>query len=123
MTLILLDDNLLLRQALIPIIEDKHHRVVECDRADECLTLCLRERPDWVLVDIEKKNVDAIALAKKIRMKFPDVRVGLLSNYENDDYRDVTQSEARAEYFSKEEIDELIRRVLPIHPRSKEETS
>jgi DNA-binding NarL/FixJ family response regulator len=104
------------------IMKTAKHIVIECDTTRECLEQCETRNPDWVLIDIETNNINAVTLAKTIGRRFPDVHVALLSNYENEEYRRAAQVDASVQYFSKEYIDDLTQYVTSIHHSSKEES-
>ena len=86
--LFLVDDHPLVRDGLrarlssLPEIDI----VGEADGAAEALPLIEELRPDLVLADVGMKDVNGIELAAQLQERQPEVRVVMLSMYDNPEY-------------------------------------
>ena len=86
--LFLVDDHPLVRDGLrarlssLPEIEI----VGEADGAAEALPLIEATKPDLVLADVGMKEINGIELAARLQERQPEVRVVMLSMYDNPEY-------------------------------------
>lgn len=86
--LFLVDDHPLVRDGLrarlssLPEIEI----VGEADGAAEALALIAELQPDLVLADVGMKDINGIELAATLQEQHPEVRVVMLSMYDNPEY-------------------------------------
>jgi CheY-like chemotaxis protein len=71
--------------------------VYECSDGSQALEAYTTHQPDWVLMDIEMKDMDGITATRQIREAFPDARIVIVSNYDSDEVRAAaSQAGARA---------------------------
>jgi two-component system response regulator DegU len=85
--------------------------VWECSDGSQALEAYSAHRPDWVLMDIEMKDVDGITATRQIMTTFPDARIVIVSNYDSDDLRAAASTAGACAYVVKENLIEL-RRLL-----------
>jgi two-component system, NarL family, nitrate/nitrite response regulator NarL len=90
--LILVDDHPLVRDGLRVRLEAVPGFTVvgEAGNADEALALAAAHQPDLVLMDVGMSGMNGIALAGVFHERFPEIRVLMLSMYDNVEY--VTQA-------------------------------
>jgi DNA-binding NarL/FixJ family response regulator len=83
-TILLVDDHTLLREALREILDRQEDlRVVgEADDGRTTLTLAAAEQPDVILLDVEIPDSDVATTVKQISERSPGSRVIILSMYE-----------------------------------------
>ncbi len=87
MELLLVEDNLKLRQALKPGLENtgEVQVVFDCGSGEAALAQCLKQRPDAILMDVQLEGeMSGIAAAVAIRHEFPRLPVVFYS-IQNDD--------------------------------------
>lgn len=81
-TLLVVEDEILVRMLLVDTFEDEGFRVYEAAHADEALTI-LRARPDIqaVITDVEMPggSMDGFALARRVRDVAPHLAVLITS--------------------------------------------
>lgn len=84
---ILVDDQLLLRESISMLIEsDEEIDVVATgENGNDAIRLCEVYKPDLVLMDIEMPELDGVAATKVIKDKFPDIKIIMLTTFENPD--------------------------------------
>ncbi|MBS0448271.1 MAG: response regulator transcription factor [Proteobacteria bacterium] len=102
--LVLVDDHPLVRDGLrarlsvVPAVEV----IGEAASGVEALRLAARLAPDLMLVDVGMKGMNGIELAQMLRLHHPDIRVLMLSMYDNREYvRSAVRAGARG-YVLKE---------------------
>ncbi len=81
-TLLVVEDEILVRMLLVDAFEDENFRVYEAAHADEALTI-LKARPDIqaVVTDVEMPggSMDGFALARRVRETMPHLPVLITS--------------------------------------------
>jgi DNA-binding NarL/FixJ family response regulator len=82
-SVVVADDDLLLREGLTTLLDRSGYRVVgQAGNADELLDLVRRHRPDLVIVDIRMPpghSFEGLEAAGVIRREFPDIGILVLS--------------------------------------------
>ena len=117
-TLLIVDDDTLIRDTLHELFVDKH----EChtaDRAEQALAYLDLEQYDVVLTDISMPELSGRELLKHIYAKHPATPVIVISGFSNEaDARSLLQTGAFA-YFAKpfklEEIEDAVERAISRH--------
>jgi len=87
MKLLIADDDGLIRDSLKILLETKpgwNARTAADGR--EALALCEEAQPDIILMDIRMPVCDGIEATRKIKAKFPDVKIIMLTTFTDDGY-------------------------------------
>jgi two-component system, NarL family, response regulator DesR len=81
--LLLADDQVLVRQALVALLslEDDFEVVADVGRGDEVVAAAQAHRPDVALLDIEMPGLDGLAAAGALAEQVPDCRVLMLTTF------------------------------------------
>ena len=88
MTIVIVDDDFLVTQALKTILEvneDIQVAAIGCNGKDAC-DLYRRFRPDILLMDIRMKNMDGLEASAQILKEFPRAKILLLTTFSDDEY-------------------------------------
>ena len=109
--LLIVDDSERMRRMIKRLIKNVLAEVWECSDGSQALEAYTLHHPDWVLMDIEMKEMDGIAATRQIRAAFPDARIVIVSNYDSDELRAAASMAGACAYIVKENLIEL-RRVL-----------
>jgi len=84
---LLVDDHALVRAGLNLLLEHMPGIFIsEAGSGEEALEVLRRERVGLVLTDVAMKGMTGLELAERIRLEYPDVRVMILSMYDNEEY-------------------------------------
>jgi DNA-binding NarL/FixJ family response regulator len=85
---LLVDDQSLIRQGLRALLEleDDLKIVGEAENGEIAISLVENLQPDVVLMDIRMPIIDGVAATKEIHQKFADVKVLILTTFDNDEY-------------------------------------
>lgn len=80
------DDQTLLRDMLkIMLVQDREIEVVACaSNGDEAVNACEKYRPNLVLMDIRMPEVDGIDALTMIKRKYPEIKVIMLTTFEDE---------------------------------------
>jgi len=96
--LLIVDDSERVRRMIKRLIKGVLAEVWECSDGSQALEAYTEYHPDWVLMDIEMKDVDGITATREIITAFPDARIVIVSNYDSYELREAA-SEAGARAF------------------------
>ncbi|MGB9722273.1 MAG: response regulator [Chloroflexia bacterium] len=85
---VLADDHAMVRQGIRQFLEEVDDIVVVAEAADgqEALRMVARHRPDVVVLDIQMPGMNGIEATREIRAHFPEVRLLILTAYDDDPY-------------------------------------
>ncbi|MDA2386210.1 hybrid sensor histidine kinase/response regulator transcription factor [Bacillus cereus] len=83
--LCIVDDHSFIRESLHTILggQEDLQVVGMAEDGERALELCERLKPDVVLMDLEMPNLDGIHATKMIKKKWPDIRVLILSTFQD----------------------------------------
>lgn len=93
------------------VVEDLADEITECKDGSEALASYSANRPDWVLMDIQMKNVNGIAATKKIMAEFADAKIVIVTNFNDAEFRESAMRAGAHNYVLKENLFD-IRRIL-----------
>ena len=82
--------------------------VGECSDGREVLAQYARLQPDWVVMDVEMKDVDGIAATRQIVAAYPLARVVIVSNHGSDDLRRAACEAGAVRYIVKEDLIDIL---------------
>ncbi len=85
---ILADDHTMVRQGIRQFLEESGLVTVVAEAADgrEALRLIARERPDVAVLDIQMPGMTGVEVTREVRSHFPEVRILILTAYDDDPY-------------------------------------
>jgi CheY-like chemotaxis protein len=114
MTILIVEDNELMRLLIKKLLGDLTETFVECDDGAQALEAYRRHHPDWVLMDIKMKEVDGLAATRQIKAAFPEARIIIVTGYDDARLRAAAQEAGACGYVHKENLLEL-RQILSAH--------
>jgi YesN/AraC family two-component response regulator len=79
--ILLVEDEAISRHAFAQILRFEGHEVMEAADGVEALTLLDKHHFDVVITDLVMPGLDGFALVARIRQKWPNVRIVLISGY------------------------------------------
>ncbi len=86
--LIVVDDHSLAREGLWDMLADEpeFEMIGEAANGREALALCSRLHPDLVLMDVRMPEMDGLTATRKIKERYPEISVLMVTMHENPDY-------------------------------------
>ena len=108
---LLLDDHKLVLQGLKQLLDhDTNIELVKLlSNPKQLFSEIINMKPDVVVIDIKIKSDNGIDLTKKIIESFPNIKVVVLSGYDNDEYIKAAYDAGASAFVTKERTnDELI---------------
>ena len=87
--ILIVEDSTMMRRVIAKVLREAGHDIVgEASSGVEALELYQELQPDLVTMDITMRGMDGITAAKEILDKHNDARILMLSNLDEDKYRD-----------------------------------
>lgn len=86
-TIVVADDHPLVRQGLRAVFDatDDIDVVAEASDGEDAVAVCVRLRPDVVLMDLQMPGVHGIDATRQVRRSAPDTAVLVLTMFDDDD--------------------------------------
>lgn len=115
---LIVDDHPVFRQGLRDVLNTEHDlRVVgEADSGEQALLMAEQLRPDVVLMDISLPGMNGLLTTKRLRSVLPEVRVIMLTGYDDAEQRLHAIRAGAAGYCAKgslpEQVVEAVREAL-----------
>lgn len=83
---------------------DEPEKIEECSDGEEALKAYSSFLPDFVLMDIQMKKMDGLIATIKIREKFPDARVIIITDNDTPAYRAAAVKAGALGFIPKENL-------------------
>jgi DNA-binding NarL/FixJ family response regulator len=115
---ILADDHRIFRKGLKSLLSEKENIEVlaEADNGDEALEATRKYKPEIVVMDIAMPKMDGIEATRKIRERFPDTEVVVLSMHAKKAYIDQVLKAGAKGYVLKDSDEEnLLSAIDTVH--------
>jgi DNA-binding NarL/FixJ family response regulator len=107
MHILIVEDNPRTRQLIKDVI--RHNvpdveQVYECDDGREAVELFKKHKPDWVVMDINLKEVDGLTATSRILHFQEDARIIILTFYEDPAYQLAAEKVGASAFVSKTDL-------------------
>lgn len=115
---LLVDDHRILREGLRALLSEQPGLIVVGDASDgeEALALVAESHPDVVVMDMVMPRMGGLEATALIRKRYPEVRVLILSMYDDDEYvQRVIQAGASGYVLKGVAADDLVRAIHEVH--------
>ena len=115
---LLADDHVLVRQGIRQFLEDEGdiEVIAEANDGAEALRLIQEQQPDIAVLDIRMPQVSGVEATRRMKDRFPNVRVLILTAYDDDPYVfALLQAGADGYVLKTASADELVRAVRTVH--------
>ncbi len=101
---LIVDDSQPMRELIKMMLAGVAEIVGECSDGADALEAYVRLRPDWVLMDIGMKNVDGITATQQIMAAYPQAKIMIVTDYNDDDLRRAAREAGACQYVVKEDL-------------------
>jgi CheY-like chemotaxis protein len=104
MKILIVDDHKGMRELMRSYLPAVFDEIYECVDGSDALD-CYREHlPDWVLMDWKMKRMDGIAATRQIIAAYPQARILLVTNFDDDNLRRAAREAGASHYVVKENL-------------------
>lgn len=87
--ILIVEDSTMMRRVIAKVLSGAGHTIVgEAGSGAEALALYQELKPDLVTMDITMRGMDGITAAKEIMSRHENARILILSNLDEEKYRD-----------------------------------
>ena len=111
MKFLIVEDNVKMRSFIKKIVEQNFkttESIYECDNGEDAVELYNKYHPDWVLMDIQLKNMDGLTATKLIRNSDPAAKIIIVTQYDDPEYRKMAKDIGVIDYILKDNLYDLI---------------
>lgn len=102
--ILIADDNADVRRIIRNLIEEIDPEVIECSDGSEAVEAFELHRPDWVLMDINMRQVDGLTAMRTILERHPHARIIVVSQYQDARTRDTALAMGAYAFVGKEDL-------------------
>ena len=106
--ILIVDDSQPIRELLKMMLAGVAEIIGECADGVDALKAYERLRPDWVLMDIGMKNVDGITATRQIMAAYPQAKIMIVTDYNDDDLRRAAREAGASGYVVKENLLDIV---------------
>lgn len=107
MNLLIVEDNAKMRRMIKSVVADLVDRIDECSDGGEALFFYEARQPDFVLMDIQMKNINGIAATKQIVARFTEAKIIIVTNHADGYFRESAREAGAFGYVLKENLLEV----------------
>jgi len=106
--ILIVDDSQPMRELIKMTLAGVAEIVGECADGADALAAYERLRPDWILMDIEMKNVDGITATRQITTAYPEARIMIVTDYNDDSLQRAAFEAGASQYVVKENLLDIL---------------
>lgn len=107
MKLLIVDDSAEMRKSIRSIVADPDDTIFECENGSLVNAIYTKEKPDYVLMDINMSEINGIKATANLLKKFPKACVLIVSNYNDKELREEAKIAGAEKYFIKDNLIEV----------------
>jgi len=111
-TLLIVDDDALIRRSLGEVLRREGYAVVEASGGGDALKALEQAAPDLVITDFNMPEIDGLQLLREIRARKPDLPVILVTGYGTVEHAVDAMRAGAYDYVSKPIIDDEMKMVI-----------
>lgn len=110
--LLIVEDNPSMRRLIKSVVEDLVVSIHECKDGSEALAAYERHLPEWVVMDVEMKEMDGITATREITGLHPEAKILILTKYDSGRIREQAEQAGASKFVLKENL----LSIRDIHP-------
>jgi len=111
MTVMIIEDWVRMRTLITKIFESELpdlQTIILCDSGKRAIELYHKNNPDWVIMDIDIKNLDGLAAAQRIIEIDPNAKIIILSQYDDPEYKKSAINIGAAGHVLKDNLHDMV---------------
>jgi len=101
---LIVDDSQPVRELIKMTLAGVAEIVGECTDGSQALAAYERLRPDWILMDIDMKDLDGISATRQITAAHPEAKIMIVTDYNDDELRRAARAAGAVDYVVKEDL-------------------
>ena len=104
MKVLIVDDNEQARWMIKRYLRELSDDFRECEDGAEAVSAYTEFQPDWVLMDWEMKQVGGLVATQSIINQFPDAKILMVTNYDEQDLRQAAKDAGASGFVLKDDL-------------------
>jgi CheY-like chemotaxis protein len=108
MNILIVEDNRTIRLLIRRFLAAATNTFFECEDGSQALDAYRLHQPDWVLMDVVMPGTDGITATRAIHQAFPQAKIVIITNYDDDDLRQAAAEAGASGYVLKENLLEIL---------------
>lgn len=111
MTVMIIEDRVRMRTLITKILESELpdlQTIILCDSGKRAIELYHKNKPDWVIMDIDIKNIDGLAATQRIIEIDSTAKIIILSQYDDLEYKKVAMNIGASGHVLKDNLHEIM---------------
>ena len=104
MNILMVDDNARVRALIKSLLGDLIKHFHECSDGAEALEAYRQAQPDWVLMDIEMKQMDGLTATRVLRAAYPGAKIVIVTQHDDRALREAATAAGAWGYVLKEDL-------------------
>jgi len=102
--ILIVDDNAGVRRLIRQVVSELAEEVRECSDGDLSLSAYTDFQPDLVLMDVRMPGMDGLTATKQLIKAYPDAKVIIVTDYDDDLVRNAAQEAGACGYALKQNL-------------------
>src|SRR5262249_26613429 len=102
--ILIVDDNAPVRKLMVSLLSRVADEIYECGDGADVVFAYSQLKPDWVLMDIKMGEVDGLVATTRIKSRFPDARIIIVTNHDDRELRDAARDAGAFGYVLKDNL-------------------
>ena len=103
----IVDDSSAMRQMIRSVVAYPNDSVTECEDGIDVVDAFQKIHPDVVLMDLQMPKMNGIKATRNLKKEFPDAKVIIVSNFNDQEFRDEAKEAGASSYFTKDDLIQL----------------
>jgi CheY-like chemotaxis protein len=104
MKILIVEDNAGVRRMIRRAVDHLASQVSECEDGADALAAYGECLPDIVLMDVRMPRMDGLAATRQIRGKYPEGRIIMVTDYDDDELRLISAEAGACGYALKQDL-------------------
>lgn len=104
LNILIVDDNPAVRTMTRFYLQDIANEIRECEDGADAFKAYAEFQPDWVLMDWQMKRVDGLAATREIKFGFPNAKIVMVTQYNDDELRTAADEAGVCGFVSKDDL-------------------
>ena len=105
--LLIVDDCEQFRRMLVSMLRSYYDEIYECTDGSDAKAAYKKYKPDWVVMDVEMKNMDGLTATRKLKSDYPDAHIVIMTQYRDPEIRREAELVGAEKFLLKDNIIEL----------------
>lgn len=91
LSFLIVDDNSVMRRTIRHVIGEFAREINECKDGAEALSAYQKYQPDWVLMDVEMREMDGLTATREICATFSDAKIVIVTKHGDAEMREAAR--------------------------------